>query len=121
MHELSIASSIVETVTEAAAAHPGTRVTSVRLRIGALAGVVEDALEFCWQIATEGTPLAGAALEVRKLPVVVHCEHCNADEELNGVQSFRCPRCGEPAADLRQGRELEIESFEIDDEAEGKR
>ena len=120
MHELSIASSIVETVTEAAAAHPGTRVTSVRLRIGALAGVVEDALEFCWQIATEGTPLAGAALEVKKLPVVVHCEHCNADEELDGVQSFRCPRCGEPAADLRQGRELEIESFEIDDEAEGK-
>lgn len=121
MHELSIASSIVETVTEAAAAHPGARVKSVRLRIGALAGVVEDALEFCWQIATEGTPLAGAALEVRKLPLVVHCNHCNADKELNGVQSFRCPLCGEPSADLRQGRELEIESFEIDDEVEAQR
>ena len=120
MHELSIASSIVETVTEAAAAHPGARVTAVRLRIGALAGVVEDALDFCWQIATEGTPLARAVLEVRKLPVVVHCEHCNADEELDGVQSFRCPRCGELCADLRQGRELEIDSFEIDD-AEEKR
>jgi len=120
MHELSIASSIVETVTEAAAAHPGARVTSVRLRIGALAGVVEDALEFCWQLATEDTPLTGAALEVRRLPVVVHCERCNEDEELTGVQSFRCPRCGEPTADLRQGRELEIESFEIDDQAEEK-
>ena len=121
MHELSIASSIVETVTEAAATHPGARVTSVRLRIGALAGVVEDALEFCWQLATDGTPLAGSALEVRKLPVVVHCARCNADEELDGVQSFRCPRCGEPTADLRHGRELEIESFEIDEEAEVKR
>ena len=120
MHELSIASSVVETVTEAAANHPGARVKSVRLRIGALAGVVQDSLEFCWQLATEGTPLAGSALEVRKLPVVVHCAQCNADEELDGLQSFRCPRCGEPSADLRQGRELEIESFEIEDQAEVK-
>ncbi len=120
MHELSIAASIVESVTEAASAHSGARVKSVQLRIGALAGVVEDALQFCWQLATEGTPLAGAALEIRTLPAVVHCEHCGADEELPGVQSFRCPRCGEPSADLRQGRELEIESFEIDDEAEEK-
>jgi hydrogenase nickel incorporation protein HypA/HybF len=120
MHELSIAASIVETVTEAASAHPGARVRAVRIRIGALAGVVEDALEFCWPIATEGTPLAGAALEVLRLPVVVHCQHCGTDEELAGVQSFRCPRCGEPAADLRQGREIQIESFEIDDEAEAK-
>jgi hydrogenase nickel incorporation protein HypA/HybF len=120
MHELSIAASVVESVTEAAAAHPGARVKSVQLRIGALAGVVEDALEFCWQIATEGTPLVGAVLEIRTLPVIVHCEHCGAEEELTSVQSFRCPRCGEPAADLRQGRELEIESFEIEDEAEAK-
>jgi len=31
------------------------------------------------------------------------------------VQSFRCPRCGQIAADLRQGRELEIESIELDE------
>jgi hypothetical protein len=28
---------------------------------------------------------------------------------------MRCPVCGEPAIDLRQGRELEIESIEIDE------
>ena len=115
MHELSIAASIVESVTEAAAAHPGARIKSVQLRIGALAGVVKDALEFCWQIATEESPLAGAALEIRTLPVVVHCERCGTDEELASAQSFRCPRCGELAVEMRQGRELEIESFEIDE------
>jgi Zn finger protein HypA/HybF involved in hydrogenase expression len=36
---------------------------------------------------------------------------------LDGVQSFRCPRCDEPCSDLRQGRELEIESIEIEDGA----
>lgn len=118
MHELSIAASIVEAVTESAAAYPGARVKEVRLRIGALASVIEDSLQFCWQITTEGTPLAGAALRVETMPVVLHCAGCNVDSQLDGVQSFRCPRCGELAADLRQGRELEIDSIEIEDEAE---
>ncbi len=115
MHELSIAASIVEAVTESASAYPGARVKVVRLRVGALASVVEDSLQFCWELATEGSPLAGAALVINKLPVIVHCDACGVDTEIEGVQSFRCPRCGEPAADLRQGRELEIEAIEIEE------
>lgn len=115
MHELSIAASIVETVTESAAAYPGATVTEVRLRVGALSAVIEDSLKFCWEITTEGTPLAGSKLVVRIMPVVIHCAKCAVEEELEGVQSFRCPRCGEPAGDVRQGRELEIESIEIDE------
>jgi hydrogenase nickel incorporation protein HypA/HybF len=115
MHELSIAAGIVEAVTEAASAYPGARVKEVRLRVGALASLVEDSLQFCWELATDGTPLAGAALVIHMLPVIVHCDACGVDAEIEGVQSFRCPRCGELAADLRQGRELEIESIEIEE------
>jgi hydrogenase nickel incorporation protein HypA/HybF len=115
MHELSIAASIVEAVTESASAYPRARVKEVRLRLGALASVVEDSLQFCWELTTEGTPLAGAALVVNKLPVIVHCNACAMDAEVEGVQSFRCPRCHGPAADLRQGRELEIDSIELDE------
>jgi hydrogenase nickel incorporation protein HypA/HybF len=115
MHELSLATSIVEAVTESAAAYPGAKVESVRLRLGALSDVVEDSLRFCWELTVEGTPLAGARLLVTKVPVVVHCARCAEDVELESVQSFRCPRCGEPASELKQGKELEIESIEIDD------
>jgi len=118
MHELSIVESIVEAVTETAADYPGARVKSVRLRVGVLAAVVEDSLQFCWGLATEGSPLAGAALVVKPVSVRVHCTACGCDGEIAGVQSFRCPSCGEPAADLRQGRELEIESIEIEDMSE---
>jgi len=120
MHELSIVASVVDTVTESLANYPGARVVEVRLRVGALSSVVVDSLEFCWGIATEGTPLAGSALKVTTLPVVMHCVACDADVELDGVQSFRCPRCGTPSGDLRQGRELEIESFEIEEQAESE-
>ena len=115
MHELSIVSSIVESVTEATAAYPGATVKEVRLRLGALSDVVEDSLRFCWELTIEDTALAGARLVVSKIPVVVDCSHCDRDVELETVQSFRCPVCGELAADLRQGKELEIESIEIDD------
>jgi hydrogenase nickel incorporation protein HypA/HybF len=117
MHELSIVASVVESVTESLEAYPHTRVVEVRLRVGALASVVVDSLEFCWGLATEGTPLEGSRLVVKKLPVVMHCSPCAADVELEGVQSFRCPLCDAPCSDLRQGRELDIESFEIEDEA----
>jgi hydrogenase nickel incorporation protein HypA/HybF len=119
MHELSIVTSIVETVTETLAALPdsakGARVLEVRLRVGALASVIPESLEFCWGIVSEGTPLEGSKLVVNLLPVVVHCATCGQDAELEGVQSFRCPRCGEPCSDMRQGRELEIDSIEIED------
>jgi hydrogenase nickel incorporation protein HypA/HybF len=115
MHELSIVSSVVDTVVESLSSYPGARVVEVRLRVGALASVVVDSLEFCWGIATEGTALAGSRLVVTSLPVVMHCVPCDADVELEGVQSFRCPRCDEPCLDLRQGRELDIESFEIEE------
>ena len=115
MHELSIISSIVESVTESLTAYPGAQVLEVRLRVGALASVVEDSLQFCYEIATEGTPLAGSKLVVNVLPVVMHCDPCGQDVTLPSLQSFRCPQCGEPVADLRQGRELEIESIEIEE------
>jgi len=115
MHELSIVASVVDTVTESLAAYPGARVVEVRLRVGVLASVVVDSLEFCWGIATDGTRLAGSKLVVTMVPILAHCAECAADVELEGVQSFRCPRCGQPSSDLRQGRELDIESYEIDE------
>ena len=54
---------------------------------------------------------------MKTLPVMMHCDKCAQDVEIEGLQSFRCPRCGEPVGDLRQGRELEIESFEIEESA----
>lgn len=120
MHELSIVESVVDAVTETAGKYPGATVKSVKLRVGVLSAVVKESLEFCWELATVGTPLAGAALVVNTVPIVVHCAACRRDSGIEGVQSLRCPNCGELAADLRQGRELEIESIEIEEPEEVK-
>lgn len=115
MHELSIISSVVDTVIESMAVYPGARVIEVRLRVGALSSVVEDSLQFCYEIATRETPLAGSRLVVKTVPVTVHCAACGKDGALENLQSFRCPHCGELTGDVRGGREMEIEALEIEE------
>jgi hydrogenase nickel incorporation protein HypA/HybF len=114
MHELSIAYNLVELASESAVKAGATRVSAVHLRLGALAGVVRGALEFSYEIATADTMLDHSALFVKELPVKVYCMPCDAEVELDSVQRFRCPRCDTPSGDIRQGRELEIESIEIE-------
>lgn len=117
MHELSIVQSIVTAATEALQGQPVRRVLSVRLRVGALSGIEEGALQFSYGLATAGTLLEGSALLVENIPVVIHCARCQLDARLPGVQTFRCPTCGTPSAVLRHGREIEIESLEVEDAA----
>lgn len=117
MHELSIVQSIVTTVTEALSDRPHIHIQKVRLNVGVLSGIVEDALQFGYEIVTRDTILAGSSLEVITLPIVLYCESCAKLVELDGVQSFRCPDCGRLTGDIRQGRELDIESVEFEDEA----
>ncbi len=117
MHELSIAHSIVETITISEEPVSKEDIREVRVRIGALAGVMKESLLFCYEIATQGTPLSGSELVVREVPVVIFCAACGTERELPGVQLFRCPICGTPSADIRQGRDLEIESLLLHEHA----
>jgi hydrogenase nickel incorporation protein HypA/HybF len=115
MHELSIAMGIVEAAQEEGARR-GAEVTAVHLRLGALSGVVKDALEFSWEVATQDTVLAGAKLIVEDVPVVIYCASCKGERELPSMQSFACPECGTPTMDIRRGKELEVFALEINDD-----
>ena len=116
MHELSIATSIVEIAGEHALQEGGGRVTSVTLRIGRLSCVHEDALRSSFELVTEGTPLAGASLLMIEVPVRIWCPTCQTEVELPGIQRFACPACGHLSGDVRAGRELDIESIQIEAE-----
>lgn len=114
MHELSIAHSLVEQASEAAARAGAERVLEVRLRVGALAGIEPEALLFCYDLSVRGTLLEGSRLVMLSLPMVLHCPTCDTEVEQPDVRRFSCPRCGTATGDLRQGRELELESLEVE-------
>ncbi len=114
MHELSIACSIIETVEENLP-DANTKVKKVFLKIGKLSGVVKDALLFSFDIAAQNTNLEGATLEIEELPIIIFCDKCNSETELGNPPIFYCKDCGESTANIKQGKEMEIISIEIDD------
>lgn len=114
MHELSIAQSLVQLVTEQVAAEELPQVRNIKLRIGALSCVHPDSLLFSFDLVTQDTPLGGVELIIETIPVVIYCAQCNSLETLPGIQSFRCPRCQQPSADIRAGRELDLEAIELE-------
>jgi hydrogenase nickel incorporation protein HypA/HybF len=114
MHELSIAMGIVDAALEEARERH-VRVSAVHLRLGALSGVVKDALLFSYEVACQDTPLEGSHLIVEDVPVVVFCPKCNERRTLASLQLFECPECGAPAGNVIQGRELEVFALEVDD------
>ena len=114
MHELSIANQLVLTVEDAAREVAAVRVNTVRLRLGVLAGVVREALEFAFEIVTEGTLLAASRLVIEEVAVRVHCDACDLDTAPVSPQRLRCPLCDRPTARLIAGQELEIRSIDYD-------
>ncbi|MEW4568991.1 hydrogenase maturation nickel metallochaperone HypA [Tautonia sp. JC769] len=120
MHELSIANALVHQVTEALAGSAPCRVTRVRLRIGVLAGVAAEALTFCFEVVTRATPLEGAALEIESIPIAIRCEPCGRIVDLAEAPPFRCPHCDHPSAAVVRGKELELESIEVEDQDRGQ-
>lgn len=114
MHELSIAMSIVDAAVEESEKR-SVKVKAVHLRLGALSGVVKDALLFSYDVACQDTRLAGSRLIVEDVPVVVFCPQCNEQRMLESVQLFACPQCGTPTMDVRQGKELEVFALEVEE------
>jgi len=114
MHELSIAMGIVEAAMDEAKQRD-VQVSAVHLRLGALSGVVKDALLFSYEVACQDTPLQGSRLLIEEVPVAVFCPQCRARRVLESVQSFTCPECGALTGDVLQGKELEVFALEVEE------
>jgi len=114
MHELSIAMSIIEGASQEALNRGGARIHAVHLKLGALSGVVKDALLFSYEVASSGTMLDGSRLVIEEVPVVIYCSDCQAEQRLESIQRFCCPVCGALSSDVVRGRELEFVAMEIE-------
>ncbi len=112
MHELAITQSVVETVTERTGSAP---VAAVRVRVGRLAGVVPDAMRFCFELVTAGTPLEGAALEFERPEGRGRCRACGSEFVLPDL-ILLCD-CGSADVEVLAGRELVVASVVLGEPA----
>jgi len=115
MHELSVAENILEIVKENL---PSTgSVKKVKVRIGKLANIIPDSLEFCFDAITKETIFEGAKLEIENANIMAHCENCGVDSEVEGYL-FQCKACGKFDVNIISGNELQVVELEIDDGVE---
>ena len=112
MHELSIASAVLETSLRHAG---GRRVTRVVVRTGAMRQVVGSSLEFYFEIVARDTVCEGAELMLIDVPTELRCRECATDWSPQ-IPAFRCPACGGADVAIAAGEELEVDYIEVEQE-----
>ena len=109
MHELSLCEAIAATVSR----HAGERAaTCVVVRIGHLRQAVPATLSFCWTMLTDGTDLAGCALEIEQVPAVIRCRDCGTESTLE-VPLMLCSSCTSDDVELLSGQEFLVASVDL--------
>ena len=116
MHELSLATGIVETVIRHA---DDRRVNSVQMRIGTLRQVVPDSLDFYFGICSRDTVCEGAELELEIIRAKLRCNSCGREWELD-LPDFRCSSCSTGDVEVIAGTEFEVESIEVSEDSVGQ-
>lgn len=118
MHELSIAQSILDIVHQSVPKEELQNVRTVRIKVGALSGVVADSLDFCFGAISSETPLSQARLSIEHVPFRVRCQTCER-EFVNEIGYVVCPECGGVETTVLSGRELQVTEIELDDHQQG--
>ena len=113
MHELSITRSMLEIVLKQAEQAHAKKVTKINLVIGEMTGVVSDSVQFYLDFLTKETIAAGAVVSFKIVPLKAKCRNCLRTFELQEFD-WTCPHCKGKIIDVISGKELIVESIEVE-------
>ena len=115
MHEVSLMSNLLAIVDHAAAQERGGPVRVIHLKVGEMAGVNIDALQFAFDCLSRGTSAEGGRLEFERVPLVARCRRCGARSNPKECV-FTCGACGSDDLDILSGREMEVDYILVGDD-----
>ena len=119
MHELSITENILEIAARHGQQANAVRVTDLYLVIGQLSSIVDDSVQFYWDIVSRGTICEGATLHFERIPAQLLCQDCghsySFDHELSA-----CPQCNSVRIKVTAGEEFLLQSIEVETNKETK-
>ena len=113
MHELSVTESVLEIACKHAQEAQATRVTDIHLVIGRLSSIVDDSIQFYWDLISKDTLCENAQLHFNRVPAKLVCLECDHQYELTN-ELTPCPICGSPRIRVLSGDEFHLESIEIE-------
>lgn len=113
MHELSVTESILEISVRHAGQAKARRITNLYLVIGQLASIVDDSVQFYWDIISKGTIAEGAVLHFRRLPARFLCLDCS-EQFTPDHDTFSCPTCMSDRVKVVAGDEFYMEAIDVE-------
>jgi len=114
MHEVGIASNILELSQAEATRRPGSKLIRVGVRVGVLSGVDNDALQFAIEALTRGTDLETMKFEIETCPRRNRCQSCGHEFE-SSIYEAACPQCSSENSVLIGGDELDLRCVELEE------
>jgi hydrogenase nickel incorporation protein HypA/HybF len=110
---MSLMSSIFEIINDTVKVHQPKKVTKVTLKVGELTNALPEALEMAFEVFARESIVEGAELEILRIPIKVHCVECGQDSIVE-ERRFVCSNCESIAVSVTEGRELQIDSLEVE-------
>jgi hydrogenase nickel incorporation protein HypA/HybF len=115
MHELSIVEALIDQVKqELDRVGQQGRVLRLDLSIGRLSGVNADSVRFAFGLLAPGTILEDAEIAIEEPKAVCQCLACNARTEIDDLV-IECPECAAADIAIEGGREMMLQTIEIED------
>jgi len=114
MHELTVTESILEIALRHAREQNARRITGLYLVIGEWSSVVDDSVQFYWDIISEGTIAKGATLHFRRVMAELVCQDCGQEYRPTS-ENMACPKCGGTNVKLKSGEEFFLEAIDVDE------
>ncbi|MEI7989241.1 MAG: hydrogenase maturation nickel metallochaperone HypA [Chloroflexota bacterium] len=112
MHELSFAQSILEISLNHAQMSKAKRVLDLYMVIGQLSSIVDDSIQFYWDIISQDTVCEGAQLHFERIPGTLECIDCHRIYTIEELSP--CPSCGSIRVQIIEGKEFRLDSIEIE-------
>jgi len=113
MHELAVTENLLEIALKHAEKANVKRIVGLNIVIGQLASIVDDSVQFYWDIVSQDTPAQGASLHFRRQPAELVCLSCQTIYLLN-QKNFNCPQCGSQKVKIHTGQEFFLESIDVE-------
>jgi len=113
MHELAITQSMLDIVLEQAEKVRAKKVSRINLTVGEMSGFVEECVQFYFNFLVKGTLAEGATLSFTTIPAKARCRGCGKDFALKEFD-WTCPHCGDNSIEIIAGKELLVESIEVE-------
>jgi hydrogenase nickel incorporation protein HypA/HybF len=113
MHELSITENILEIALRHAKQANAKKINTIYLAIGDLASIVDDSVQFYWDIVAKDTIAERAALNFKRIPTTLQCQECSLRFSPN-EDDFSCPDCNSHKIKVVSGNEFYLDAIDVE-------